>query len=1093
MVNYKDIIESRYNRTAWQELLHDIFKSGAQFLATPFPVDARNPIAVSSLQLGTITLNDDSKIAVYEIKLADNVDMFTNRVGIRNLLIHDWKMKGCVGAFIFCYRDNESVLRFSYVSSSMKFDEEGKMQREETDTKRFTYILGEGHRSRTAIEQFMALKNSSLMLADLTKAFSVEALSDRFFKDYKGIYDNIIEFVTGKRVMKIKNKYEEKVIKAPNAAIMSEFADFENPEKAVRDYVKRLMGRIVFLQFIQKKGWLGVPVGAEWGAGDKEFLQNLYDRSDKKDNFIDVVLEAMFNDINTKRENDFANPILGKGIKIPYLNGGLFERDKADKCTFRLPKEQLDKMFNFFSSYNFTIDENDPDDAEIGVDPEMLGRIFENLLEDNKDKGAFYTPKEIVQYMCRESLIAYLETGREESDKEVIRQFVTTNDVSLLNSSLKEDIDNKLINVKICDPAIGSGAFPMGLLKELYACRSAIEGLDDENAAEIKKHIIQNNIYGVDIEKGAVDIARLRFWLSIIVDEKTPHALPNMDFKIMQGNSLIPTFDGKYVNLTDTTRHTNSIHISRRKKELSELQNQYYGSEGERKKELLVEIKYLILEIVRLQMDYEYNYEAESAATVGDIFSVRQAKTVNVDEEKAKVIGQCKRLQQSLRGARPLDERSAIQIPFFDWKIMFSDVFNADEHNGFNIVIGNPPYIQIKKLKEKDVYSEVGFYTYQKSGDIYCLFYEIATNLLASNGISCYITSNKWLRSVYGKSLRNFLVNKSNPFKLIDLGAGIFESATVDTNILLWSKAKYRKATACTSSNDIRNLSFVKQAFKNDDIWAILSATDCSLKEIISQVKTTLASFPVQLNYGILTGANPVFIIDEGTAQHLISLDEKNKEVIKPILRGKDISRYSAKFAGVYLINTHNGVKSLNIPPINIKNYPTLKRYFESFGVDFKLRGEQGDNWWNLRNCAFILEYTKPKILYSDIVQDRGKFYYDEEGYYANDTAFMISGKQLKYLIAILNSTVFTYIYKKFYSGGGLGESGLRYKKEFLLQVPIPKADMSTQIEIENIVDKIIALKKEAFNSDVSELEDEIDDIVCKLYGLSDVDYISIL
>ena len=202
----------------------------------------------------------------------------------------------------------------------------------------------------------------------------------------------------------------------------------------------------------------------------------------------------------------------------------------------------MKSLLDFFASYNFTIDENDPDDAEVGVDPEMLGRIFENLLEDNKDKGAFYTPKEIVSYMCRESLIAYLQTGiDDEPTKEAIRQFVTTHQVQ---EHLPENTDQLLKDVKICDPAIGSGAFPMGLLKELFLCRTALEGISQHQAAEIKKHIIQQNVYGVDIERGAVDIARLRFWLSLIVDEETPQALPNLDFKIMQGNSLLEQYKG---------------------------------------------------------------------------------------------------------------------------------------------------------------------------------------------------------------------------------------------------------------------------------------------------------------------------------------------------------------------------------------------------------------------------------------------------------------------------------------------------------------------------------------------------------------------
>jgi len=661
-MDYRSIIESKYNRESWQALLHDIFKSGANFRANPVPVATNSPLAVSSYQLGAITLADDSKIAVYEIKLSDSVDIVVNRVGIRNLLISDWKVKGCTGAFMFCYRDNESVLRFSYVSSSFKFTDDGKIEKDETDTKRFTYLLGEGHRSRTAIKQFEELKNSKLTLKDITKAFSIEALSDRFFNEYKAIYEDIIEYVTGKRMMKISNKWEEVVIHSPNAAIMNEFKWSDDPEKAVRDYVKKLMGRIVFLQFIQKKGWLGVPIGKDWGSGDKEYLQNLYDNSSDKDNFIDGVLETLFIDINTKRENDAASQILGSNIKVPYLNGGLFEQDRSDRSKFILPRKYMDSMLKFFSSYNFTIDENDPDDAEIGVDPEMLGRIFENLLEDNKDKGAFYTPKEIVQYMCRESLIAYLQNGVEESEKEAIRVFVSTHCKDSLTETLIDEVDEKLKNVKICDPAIGSGAFPMGLLKELFECRSAIEGLSDDNAAEIKKHIIQNNIYGVDIEKGAVDIARLRFWLSIIVDEKTPHALPNMDFKIMQGNSLIPTFSGKYVNLDDNLRHVNSNKIRAAKKELSRLQNEFYSAEGADKQRLLIEIKIQILEIVKLQMDYEFKEEIERSAQTIDIFNPTTQHVV-VDEEKRRIVGLCVSLQNQLRNeSKSLIERAEVSI-----------------------------------------------------------------------------------------------------------------------------------------------------------------------------------------------------------------------------------------------------------------------------------------------------------------------------------------------------------------------------------------------------------------------------------------------
>ena len=1094
-MDYRSIIESKYNRESWQALLHDIFKTGANFRTTPIVVDCNSPLAASSVQLGTITLADDNKIAVYEIKLAENVDIVANRVGIRNLLISNWKMQGCVGAFMFCYRDNESVLRFSYVSSTFKFNDEGKMEKDETDTKRFTYLLGAGHRSRTAIKQFEDLRNSKLMLADITKAFSIEALSDSFFKEYKDNYENIIEYITGKRMVKVANKWEEQVKHAPNEAIMTEFSWFDDPEKAVRDYVKKLMGRIVFLQFIQKKGWLGVPVGKEWGEGDKEYLQNLYDHSQSKDNFIDGILELLFNDINTKRENDIANPILGHGIKMPYLNGGLFEQDKADECTFRLPKKYLDDLFKFFSSYNFTIDENDPDDAEIGVDPEMLGRIFENLLEDNKDKGAFYTPKEIVQYMCRESLIAYLQTGKEDSDKEAIRAFVTTYNKDCLNEALSNEVDEKLKTVKICDPAIGSGAFPMGLLKELFACRSAIEGLSDDNAAEIKKHIIQNNIYGVDIEKGAVDIARLRFWLAIIVDEKTPHALPNMDFKIMQGNSLIPTFDGKYVNLSDKLRHVNSSKIRDAKKELSRLQSSFYNSEGEEKKELLVKIKYQILEIVKLQMDYEYRAEVERSAQMFDLFNT-EIKRVVVDDEKAKIVGQCIRLQQQLQSsAKSLNEKTEIAIPFFDWKIMFSDVFqdSINSDPGFDICIGNPPYIQLQSndgLLGK-MYADIGFKSFASTGDIYCLFYEKGWQLLNRNGKLCYITSNKWMRAGYGSKLRDFFVTYTTPMQLIDFaGVKIFENATVDTNILLLSREKAEdvqtQAAIIPSKDVLSKLSdYVQQHhnlcnFSNDDSWVILSDIEQSIKRKIESAGTPLKDWDINIYRGVLTGFNDAFVITTERRDEILAACKTDKErmmtasIIRPILRGRDIKRYGHEWSDLWLINTHNGVKG-RIPRINIEDFPSIKAHLDMFWDKIKNRADKGDTPYNLRNCAYLEDFDKPKIMYPNMTKYI-PFYYDEMKFIQNDKSFMITGKNIAFLTAFLNSSIFKFCFIDNFPELQGGTRELR--KIFFDKIPVLQVSEKENEMFENLVRNI----QKSYSRDVAK---EIDEHIFDLYGLS--------
>lgn len=495
-------------------------------------------------------------LQIFDVTVSDRVMMERNRVNIQRLIRAVMDQFSCAFMLFHYEDDTRWDWRFTYCRKSGN-------KEETTDSKRYTFLLGPGQSCRTATDNFMALydKRDSLEIKDIEDAFNVEALSKEFFGKYKAQYEAFVNYMVdpanGMRQDFIDTDFDHTGMKADKIR--------DREEKPIRDYVKKLLGRIVFLHFLQKKGWLGVPAGKEWGEGDRDFMLNIFKNATErqKENFLDDILEDLFEEGLDRNRSDrgdlYDTKVEGfRNCRIPYLNGGLFERDNLDKKPSHFPASYFDGLLTMLSQYNFTIDENDPNDAEVGVDPEMLGRIFENLLEDNKDKGAFYTPKEIVQYMCRESLIAYLQTDQREEDKNCIRQFVTTHDAALLGD-LKEDIDQKLCDVKICDPAIGSGAFPMGLLRELFFCRSAIEPNIVENAANIKRHIIQNNIYGVDIERGAVDIARLRFWLSLIVDEKSPEALPNLDFKIMQGNSLLEQYKGADLS-TMTEKKVDSEH-----------------------------------------------------------------------------------------------------------------------------------------------------------------------------------------------------------------------------------------------------------------------------------------------------------------------------------------------------------------------------------------------------------------------------------------------------------------------------------------------------------------------------------------------------
>ena len=848
-MNYKEVIESKYSRQNWISLLHDIVGNKAKIWQTPSKVATSSPFARHALWLGTITLSDEQTIAIYEVELADSVDIERNRRGIRDMLLTDWRNNGNAGAFMFCFRKNESVLRFSYVSEAWKFADDGTYQKESTDTKRFTYLLGEGHRSRTAIQQFEKLKASDLSLKDLTKAFSVDAVSDMFFAGYKKQYEDIIFYVTGKRMVKVANKWEERQEGNPNAFIMGQFSSFSNPEKAIRDYVKKLMGRLVFLQFLQKKGWMGVPLNKEWGEGDSEFIQNLFEATADKDNFIDKVLEPLFNDLNSERTNDLVSAAVGRNIRVPYLNGGLFEREDTDETQFPLPAKYMQSLLDFFASYNFTIDENDPDDAEVGVDPEMLGRIFENLLEDNKDKGAFYTPKEIVSYMCRESLIAYLQTDIEdEATKEAIRQFVTTHDVATLGSSseLCQKVDEALKTVKICDPAIGSGAFPMGLLKELFQCRTALEGIEQSKAAEIKKHIIQQNIYGVDIERGAVDIARLRFWLSLIVDEETPQALPNLDFKIMQGNSLLEQYKGVDLsNITELNKDKVGTYqttmfddiLDNLRLDLRNKLDEYYNCTDHKRKAIL---KQDIINNVKKQL---------------------REQSIDVDFGNLDLSGNSQ---------------------FFLWHTWFYDVFAK---GGFNIVIANPPYIRPHRIDDSEkVILWKNYFVAQQKTDIYAFFIEKGCRLLREKGVLSYIVPRTWYSLYSFKKLRDLLIKNYNITQIGILPEKVFDNATVETALLF---VENTNRESDISFIDVYGKKIVSTRTKN----SIKADPDLNINlEETKDTQSTPLGELCKMIVGIVTGNDKKYC-----------RFEKLTEIDKPCIRGTNISRYEIKYAGEYI------------------------------------------------------------------------------------------------------------------------------------------------------------------------------------------------
>ena len=691
-------------------------------------------------------------LQIFDVTVSDRVMMERNRVNIQRLIRK--VMENYSSAFMLFHYENDTRWDWRFTFCHKKGS-----QKEVTDSKRYTFLLGPGQSCRTAAENFKKLydKRDTYSIKDIEDAFNVEALSKEFFGKYKAQYESFVNYMVdpanGMRQNFIDTDFDHAGMTADKIR--------DREEKPIRDYVKKLLGRIVFLHFLQKKGWLGVPAGKDWGKGDCNFILHLFENAseEQKENFLDAILENLFSeglDKNRSEKNDlYDTKVEGfRNCRIPYLNGGLFERDYLDELAVKFPAEYFDNLLTMLSQYNFTIDENDPNDAEVGVDPEMLGHIFENLLEDNKDKGAFYTPKEIVQYMCRESLIAYLQTDQNEGDKETIRKFVTTHDAELLGD-LKANIEQKLLDVKICDPAIGSGAFPMGLLRELFFCRSAIEPNIIENAANIKRYIIQNNIYGVDIERGAVDIARLRFWLALIVDEKTPEALPNLDFKIMQGNSLLEQYNGADLsNMTEKkvgaeqscSIFDNMLDVYRRN--LRNKLSEYYSCPEHTKK---VQLRKDIANIVKQELTEQ---------------------GIHIDFK---------------------DMDLSANSQFFLWHTWFHDVFSRpSKEGGFDITIGNPPYIsaptqiaspELNEQRQRIIGCKKYKSLYEK-WDLFVPFIELGLQLLCPNGVFSMIVPYPLTNQKYGKKLRKMIIEEYRLLEIADLnGTKIFENATVSNCI----------------------------------------------------------------------------------------------------------------------------------------------------------------------------------------------------------------------------------------------------------------------------------------------------------------------
>lgn len=1099
-MNYKEIIESRYNREAWQGLLHDIFHNNVKFWSNPIPIQVSSRLAKTALRLGNITLSDGENIAVYEVELNEKVDISRNKRGIRDMLTSDWRGMGYIGAFVFSYRKNESSLRFSYVSETWDFDKDGNYKKRSTDTMRYTYLLGEGRGCRTAVDRFTALKESKQTLNDITAAFSVETLTKLFYKD---LFDWYLWAIS-----------PEGNISFPNNTVIED-DDREDLEKKII----RMITRIIFVWFIKQKDLVPSRLfdenfidtilkdfdsqSATSGNYYNAILQNLFfatlnravkDENGEKRGFAERV---GLTDVKTLYRYDelftiSKDEIISLFSEVPFLNGGLFEcLDKtktldgvnkayyydgfsrnASKFTdgryryravvpnilFFEPEKGL---FSILNRYNFTIEENTPEEQQVALDPELLGKVFENLLgaynPETKEtarnqSGSFYTPREIVGYMVDESLIAYL------GDTPFHRSLFA-HDFKHEPERVSEynEIARKLKSVKVIDPACGSGAFPMGMLNRMIDILQRIE--PDENTYAQKLTIIENCLYGSDIQSIAVQITKLRFFISLICDcEKDPSkpnfgipTLPNLETKFVAANSLIGMKMPTELSLF-------SSDIENTKAALKEVRHKHFLAKTAKTKAEL-----------RAQ-------DQKLRDTLATLLAEHESFAENPEDAKL------------LAAWNPYDQNAVSK--FFDpgWMFSLND-------NPFDIVIGNPPYIQLQNNGGElaSLYADCDYKTYARTGDIYCLFYERGWQLLKDGGHLCYITSNKWMRAGYGEKTRDFLSHNTDPQLLIDFaGVKIFQSATVDTNILMFSKSKNQHKTLCTVTNkqnkgSVRNLSvFVQQEgticdFASSEPWVILTPIEQSIKRKIEAVGTPLKDWDIQIYRGVLTGCNEAFIISTEKRNEILSKcqseDERKRtaELIRPILRGRDIKRYGYDWANLWLINTHNGMKG-RIPRINIEDYPAVKAHLDQYWDKIRDRADQGDTPYNLRNCAYLEDFIKPKIIYPNMTKYM-PFVYDESMYFTNQKCFIVTGRDMAFLAAFFNSSLFKFCFRDSFPElqGGTRE----LSKIFFDKIPVKQISTAQNEVFREAINKI--------QSDYTQtLAIYIDSLIFDLYNLTD-------
>ncbi|GAA9436230.1 class I SAM-dependent DNA methyltransferase [Helicobacter pylori] len=889
-------------------------------------------------------------------------------------------------------------------------------------------------------------------------------------------------------------------------------------------------------------------------------------------------------------------PLELKGHEIKLLNNEPLKiypksilkkyKDYQEKEDFSL----LEYFFAFLRLYKFTTTPEDIKDSKDTsesclINPSVLGLVFEKL--NGYKEGSFYTPSFITSYMCKESITPIV------LDKfNAIYQW-DCKDLEALKGKIDRNFSNEkakeylqlLLTLRVCDPAVGSGhflvsalnemvfiAYELGLITSLYRHSLRLENDEiiiqhtqtgeifnytkahsendphhhiQKELFELKKSIIENCLFGVDINPNSCEITKLRLWIELLKysyyifeEGKNTNALetlPNIDINIKCGNSLIFNFPlNSKLTIGQTLEFSKNL-----KAEIKEYKNSvmfYKEGLGEKAKILqnIAKLKSLIINYFIEQHQAKRHLKESLKAFISEYgdgifdistaFGMEMLKIARHKDNNYKFVPTLTKKQPSPIGVEA--NRLLIKIKecyetlenlknskTLEWRFEFPEVLDDEgDFLGFDCIIGNPPYIRQEQIKDIKPLLEKQYQDfYNSTADIYTYFFALSYRLLKEKGFNAFITSNKYARARYGTKLRELLL-KTTIVSYMELNAlKVFESAAVDTSIMSFikqtppkdSRFKYYEPTP-DDKNDLKSARSLpmKQNALSTESFIFADATLLDLRDKMESVGTPLKDWDIQIYRGILTGANEAFIIPTEKREEILNACKTQEErkrtdaLIKPILRGKDIKRYSYEWAGEWIINTHNGYTSnlkSKIPPIDIEKYPATKVHLDSHWDTIATRSDQGDTPYHLRNCAYLEDFEKEKIVYGEIVQEP-RFYLDngecELGYfYAEATSFILTGEHLHYLLGMLHSKLITFAFKTFYAGGGLGESGYRYKKAFIERLPIPKITPQNQKLAHKITDgakQILEAKEKDPKANTQKLEKEIDALVYQLYNLTD-------